>query len=126
MYTFEKITDTTGGLYIIKNNEISVAYLRIKYGIVNLYPLIDDEVCWGIILKSWVFDDVDKASLTKEEDKKICSECETPIEEFLEELEEDSYYIDDVKDEFLSKVDEEFADDSYYMFEKENPGDEDI
>lgn len=89
MYTFKSISDKNGGLYLILKEDITVAYLRIRFGVVNLYPVVDNDICWGIVLDSWIYDDIDKIDLTEEETSKIFSECENPITEFLEELEKE-------------------------------------
>lgn len=89
MYTFEQTNDTKGGLCNVIKNGKTIAYLRIKYGIVTLYPVIDDEVAWGIMLKTWIFDDFEKKTLSKEELDKICNECDEPLNDFLSEQEVD-------------------------------------
>ena len=115
MYTFKKIENPkNGGLYIVQQNDEDVAYLRISYGVVMLYPYVDGDVHWGVVLGSWIFDDLKKKELTKEEADKILGECPALIDEFLEELDEAEEPEDDTEH------------DSYYLFEKENPCDEDI
>ena len=90
MYTFKDPIEENkikhGGLYdIFDENGEQVAYLRIKYGIVSLYPMIDDEPAWGIVLGTWIFDDYNKTSLTDEEANTIKEESIGLIDEFFED-----------------------------------------
>lgn len=87
MYTFKEISDKNGGLYFILKDDVTVAYIRIKFGIVNLYPVVDNDICWGICLDSWIFDDIEKTELTDEESEKIKDECQKYVDEFWSELE---------------------------------------
>ena len=90
MYTFNYSTEENkqkhGGLYdVLDENGEQVAYLRIKYGIVSLYPMLDDEPAWGIVLGTWIFDDYNKTSLTDEEANTIKEESISLIDEFFED-----------------------------------------
>ena len=86
MYKFEKTTNNTGGLFNVLKDGALVAYIRIKYGVVNLYPILDDEIAWGIVLGSWVFDDINKTTLSDEEEKNILYESTVALEEWFEEF----------------------------------------
>lgn len=108
MYTFKKIENPkNGGLYIVQKNDEDVAYLRIGYGVVVLYPYVDMEVHWGIVLGTWIFDDLKKKELTKEEADKILGECPALIDEFLEELDEADEPEDDTEHDSYNPYDED-------------------
>ena len=110
MYKFEKTSDNTGGLFNVLKNDILVAYIRIKFGVVNLYPVLDDETAWGIVLGSWIVGDIDKTTLTAEEEKNIMYESTLALEEWFEDFEDREVDIDtDMPGEWVEvKEDESF------------------
>lgn len=92
MYKFEK-TETSNAhkhiypLYVILNEDGNeVGCLIIRYGVVSLHPIVNKEVMWGDSLSTWVFDHIDKKSLSNIEFDKISAESESLIDEYFKEI----------------------------------------
>lgn len=91
-YYFVKCEKNTNGrLYDIfkdETEENKIGILKMRYGILYLFPVIEDEIMWGVELDAWVFNDMDKNELNEEEQEKIFSECEIDLIEYFSEEDE--------------------------------------
>ena len=79
--------NTNGRLYDIFEDETEenrLGVLKLRYGILYLFPVVEDEILWGTELDAWVFDDINKNSLNEAEQIKIFAECVDEIKEYFD------------------------------------------
>ena len=89
MYKFVKPENGKDKLfYIYENEELNecIGLIRMKDGIATMFPMIYDEVGWGIPIESWFYDDISKTDLTPDEEAKMLAEAQTAMREYKEEI----------------------------------------
>ena len=87
-FCFVKVDNNKNGhLYNIFENdaqENQIGLLKMRYGILYLFPVINTEVIWGEELGAWVFDDINKRDLNEEEKINIFAKCIDEIKDYFE------------------------------------------
>lgn len=112
-----------GDKYFAYDNDLiqeKTGCITLKYGILKCYPIICDEIIWADNLYFYCLEDCntkDFSEIPSNVLNDFINKSEEAIKKYIKE-----YYEETDEPE----IDPEFENDPYYMFEKENPCDEDI
>ena len=87
-YFVKSEKNKSGRLYDIyedDNRETRLGVLQMRFGILYLFPVIEEDILWGDVLNSWIFEDVNKSELEEDEKTEIFAKCINEIKEFFED-----------------------------------------